>query len=62
MNWQHLVDLIHREMASDIVSSSMTRLLLAGILGGLIGNELLHQLKASTVLQSAFCLGWVEHE
>src|SRR6266576_5958836 len=39
MHWQHFVDLIHREMASGIVSSSLTRLLLAAILGGLIGLE-----------------------
>jgi putative Mg2+ transporter-C (MgtC) family protein len=39
MNWQHFVDLIRREMASGIVSSSLTRLLLAAILGGCIGLE-----------------------
>jgi putative Mg2+ transporter-C (MgtC) family protein len=39
MNWQHFVDLLHREMASGFVGSSLTRLLLAAILGGLIGLE-----------------------
>jgi putative Mg2+ transporter-C (MgtC) family protein len=39
MNWQRLVDLMHQEMASGIVSSSVIRLLLAAILGGLIGLE-----------------------
>src|SRR5579863_583625 len=39
MNWQHFVDLMHQEMASGIVSSSLARLLLAAILGGLIGLE-----------------------
>jgi putative Mg2+ transporter-C (MgtC) family protein len=39
MNWQHLVDLMHREMASGIVSGAITRLLLAAILGGMIGLE-----------------------
>jgi len=39
MSWQHLVDLMHNEMASGIVSSSLVRLLLAAILGGLIGLE-----------------------
>ena len=39
MNWQHVVDLMHKEMASGIVSSSLVRLLLAAILGGLIGLE-----------------------
>src|SRR5947209_20398344 len=39
MNWQHFVDLIHHEIASGIVSSSIVRLLMAAILGGLIGLE-----------------------
>src|SRR5215469_18633887 len=39
MNWQHFVDLIHREIASGIVGSSLYRLLLAAILGGVIGLE-----------------------
>ncbi|MGA2101097.1 MAG: MgtC/SapB family protein [Candidatus Sulfotelmatobacter sp.] len=39
MNWQHLVDLMRGEMASGIVGSSLTRLILAAILGGLIGLE-----------------------
>jgi putative Mg2+ transporter-C (MgtC) family protein len=45
MNWQHILDLLHDEMASGIVSTSMVRLVLAAILGGLIGleRELKHQ-------------------
>jgi len=39
MSWQHFVDLLHRELESGVVSSSLTRLLLAAILGGLIGFE-----------------------
>ena len=39
MNWHHFVDLIRGEMASGIVSSSIVRLLVAAILGGLIGLE-----------------------
>ena len=39
MNWQHFIDLLRREMASGIVGSSLTRLVLASILGGLIGLE-----------------------
>ena len=39
MNWQHFVDLLHGEMASGFVGSSLTRLLVAAILGGLIGLE-----------------------
>jgi len=45
MNWQHIVDLLHAEMASGIVWSSIVRLVLAAILGGAIGleRELRHQ-------------------
>jgi putative Mg2+ transporter-C (MgtC) family protein len=39
MNWRHLIDLLHRELASGIVDSSIARLLLAAILGGAIGLE-----------------------
>ena len=39
MSWHHLVELIRRELASGVVSSSMGRLLMAAILGGLIGLE-----------------------
>ena len=37
MNWHYIFDLMRGEMASGIVSSSTVRLLLAAILGGLIG-------------------------
>lgn len=39
MNWQHMLDLMNREMASGIVGSSLVRLALAAILGGIIGLE-----------------------
>ena len=39
MHWQHLVELIHKEIASGIVESSIARLLLAAVLGGIIGLE-----------------------
>jgi len=39
MDWHRFLDLIHKEIASGIVSSSVTRLLLAAILGGAIGLE-----------------------
>jgi putative Mg2+ transporter-C (MgtC) family protein len=39
MDWQHLIGKMHNEMASGFVASSITRLLLAAILGGLIGLE-----------------------
>jgi putative Mg2+ transporter-C (MgtC) family protein len=45
MKWQHIFDLLHIEMTSGIVATSMVRLVLAAILGGLIGleRELKHQ-------------------
>ena len=39
MNWQHLSELLHEEMASGIVATSMIRLVLAAILGRIIGLE-----------------------
>jgi putative Mg2+ transporter-C (MgtC) family protein len=39
MNWHHLFDKMHWEMASGAVSSSLMRLVLAAILGGIIGIE-----------------------
>ncbi|HTW32231.1 MAG TPA: MgtC/SapB family protein [Candidatus Sulfotelmatobacter sp.] len=39
MIWQHFVDKLHSEMFSGILTSSLTRLLIAAILGGLIGLE-----------------------
>lgn len=39
MNWPRLLNLMHQELASGLVTSSVMRLLLAAILGGLIGLE-----------------------
>src|SRR5579863_4913947 len=39
MHWQNIGELLHREMASGIVMTSLARLVLAAILGGLIGLE-----------------------
>jgi putative Mg2+ transporter-C (MgtC) family protein len=39
MNWPHIFDLLHSEMASGFVATSLTRLVLAAILGGAIGLE-----------------------
>ena len=39
MNWQHIFDRLHSEMASGFVATSLTRLVLAAFLGGLIGLE-----------------------
>jgi len=39
MNWHHLIEKMQSELASGIVSVSLTRLLVAAILGGVIGLE-----------------------
>src|ERR1700724_2875146 len=39
MNLHNIVDLLHGEMASGIVTASLARLLLAAVLGGIIGLE-----------------------
>jgi putative Mg2+ transporter-C (MgtC) family protein len=39
MNWQNIFGLLHSEMASGIVATSIARLVLAAILGGAIGLE-----------------------
>jgi putative Mg2+ transporter-C (MgtC) family protein len=39
MDWQHIAELLHKEMASGIVASSLARLVLAAVLGGVIGLE-----------------------
>lgn len=39
MNWQHIGDLLRGEMTSGIVVTSLARLVLAALLGGLIGLD-----------------------
>ena len=39
MNWQTIFGLLHQEMASGMVGTSLARLVLAAILGGVIGLE-----------------------
>lgn len=39
MTWQHFFNLLREELASGIVGNSLTRLVVAAILGGLIGLE-----------------------
>jgi putative Mg2+ transporter-C (MgtC) family protein len=45
MNWQHISDVLRGEMASGIVGTTLARLILAAVLGGIIGleRELKHQ-------------------
>jgi putative Mg2+ transporter-C (MgtC) family protein len=58
MNWQHFVDLLHGEMASGIVGSSLARLILAAILGGLIGLEREFKHRAAGLRTNMFiCFG-----
>jgi putative Mg2+ transporter-C (MgtC) family protein len=58
MNWQHIIDLLHSEMASGIVTNSLARLVVAAILGGLIGleRELRHR-PAGLRTNMFICLG-----
>ena len=39
MNWQHIIDMLQGEMTSGFVAASLARLVLAAILGGIIGLE-----------------------
>ena len=58
MHWQHFVDLIHKEIASGIVASSITRLLLAAVLGGIIGLEREFKHRAAGLRTNMFiCFG-----
>jgi putative Mg2+ transporter-C (MgtC) family protein len=45
MNWQHIGDVLRGEMASGIVGTTLARLILAAVLGGIIGleREIKHQ-------------------
>jgi putative Mg2+ transporter-C (MgtC) family protein len=58
MNWQHFVDLLRWEMASGAVGSSVTRLIVAAILGGLIGLEREFKHRAAGLRTNMFiCFG-----
>ena len=58
MNLQHFMDLLQREMASGIVGSSLTRLVLAAILGGVIGLEREFKHRAAGLRTNMFiCFG-----
>jgi len=39
MTWQYFINLLHAELATGAAENSLARLILAGILGGLIGLE-----------------------
>jgi len=58
MHGQQFVEAIYREIASGIVASSITRLLLAAILGGLIGLEREFKHRAAGLRTNMFmCFG-----
>ncbi len=58
MNWQHFIELLRGEMASGIVGSSISRLILAAILGGLIGLEREFKHRAAGLRTNMFiCFG-----
>lgn len=58
MNWQHFVDLMQREMSSGFVATSILRLLMAAILGGLIGLEREFKHRAAGLRTNLFiCFG-----
>jgi len=58
MNWQHLVDLLRWEMVNSVVGKSLTRVVLAAILGGLIGLEREFKHRAAGLRTNMFiCFG-----
>jgi putative Mg2+ transporter-C (MgtC) family protein len=58
MHWQEFVDLIHKEIASGIVASAITRLLFAAVLGGIIGLEREFKHRAAGLRTNMFiCFG-----
>jgi putative Mg2+ transporter-C (MgtC) family protein len=58
MEWQHLIARMHEEWGSGIVASALTRLILAAILGGLIGLERQLKRRAAGLRTNMFiCFG-----
>jgi putative Mg2+ transporter-C (MgtC) family protein len=58
MNWHHFIDRLSGEMASGAVTSSLTRLIVAAILGGLIGLEREFKHRAAGLRTNMFiCFG-----
>jgi putative Mg2+ transporter-C (MgtC) family protein len=58
MTWEHFFNLLRGEMASGVVGSSLTRVVLAAILGGLIGLEREFKHRAAGLRTNMFiCFG-----
>jgi putative Mg2+ transporter-C (MgtC) family protein len=58
MSWQHFVDVLRGEMVNGPVGSSLTRLIIAAILGGLIGLEREFKHRAAGLRTNMFiCFG-----
>src|SRR5580693_1111431 len=58
MSWHHFIDLLRWEMASGAVGTSLTRLAVAAILGGLIGLEREFKHRAAGLRTNLFiCFG-----
>src|SRR5258708_6614565 len=58
MTWQHFLDVLRWEMASGAVGSSLVRLIVAAILGGLIGLEREFKHRAAGLRTNMFiCFG-----
>src|ERR1017187_2038566 len=58
MTWQHFVDVLRWEMGSGALGSSLTRLVVAALLGGLIGVEREFKHRAAGLRTNMFiCFG-----
>lgn len=58
MNWQRIFGLLHGEMASGFLATSLVRLVLAALLGGVIGLEREHRHRPAGLRTNMFiCFG-----
>jgi putative Mg2+ transporter-C (MgtC) family protein len=58
MNWHYFKDLLHSEMVSGLVTSALARVILAALLGGLIGLEREFKHRAAGLRTNMFiCIG-----
>src|ERR1700722_27482 len=58
MNWQYFKELLHSEMVSGLVTSALARVILAALLGGVIGLEREFKHRAAGLRTNMFiCIG-----